>query len=218
MEKLRYMMRSVYQAHLIPLSSALITPGRLLETTWGWGWPWNSNPTFRRIEGTAFDVLDDVSEEMDEYKRIMSEASMIEGTFTDVFSLTGEFSLVQLGLNLGASYKSSRKVSIEIGAIHGHSFENGFAGHMLRKKLRQLRNTDWERYQWVDNDFFVTMAYHAANISFTFEEGGGVSAKAEFTQRGIDVTAGGGVEWRSDSELFSKGRVNVPFAVQGLRV
>jgi hypothetical protein len=218
MEKLRYMMRSVYQAHLIPLSSALIAPGRLIETSWGWGWPWNSNPTFRRIEGTAFDLLKDASADDPGYKSIWSDASVIEGSFSDVYSLDGKVSLAPLGLSMEVGAENARKVSIDIGEIIAHSFENGFAGHMLRRDLRALRTTDNKAYQWVNDDFFVTMAYHAASLRFTFEQKGDITAKAEFERAGAKVDVGVESRWENDHQLYLDGKLSVPFAVQGLRV
>ncbi len=65
MEKLRQMMRSTYNAHMITLATDAISPGRLIETHWGWGWPWNSNPMFRRAEGLGWELLD--SQSSDDY-------------------------------------------------------------------------------------------------------------------------------------------------------
>lgn len=216
MEKLRYMMRSTYQAHLIPLSSSLVEPGRLLETYWGAGWPWNSNPRFRRVEGTAFDVLQGIGPDASGYTIIDSESSMIEGTFQDTFTFGVDFPLAQLGLSIGGEVKNDRKVTVEIGSITAKSFENGFAGHRLRRDLRALRRTDREAFNWVDDDFLVTMTYHVSDLRFKFKETGGLSAKVELEQAGLEV--GGNANWSSDHDLKLDGHVSVPFSVQGLRV
>lgn len=214
MEKLRQMMRSTYNAHMLSLATDAISPGRLLETHWGWGWPWNSNPTFRRPEGLAWEVLPGETAEL--YPTLRYETSIIEGTFQDRIDLDAGFPLAQLGLVVGAGFSSSRRVAIDIGGIYARSFERVFDGHFLRKKLRGLREQHPEIYKFVDDDFLVTWTYHAADLAIEFDDKGEGTAKAEL--EAANVTFSLKADWESEYRLRLEGVAAAPFAVQGLRV
>lgn len=210
--KLHKFMRNVHNAHPLTLATANVVPGTLLETRWSG----SRNPIFSREEGAAWDILSDVNEA--DYPSRMHDANILVGTISEKLSLGVDLSIAPFGINIGAEFSKEHQATINIGTIRARVFDVGFSGHELRKKLRELRKSDSERWKWVDDDFLVTECFFTGDMEFNFRSSGDLSAKLGFEHSGGSVDASLTAIWANDQHLILRGTASVPFAVRGMKI
>ncbi|NJK90352.1 MAG: hypothetical protein HC904_00075 [Blastochloris sp.] len=209
--KVAYEMRQRYGAYLIPAPTERLIPGALLEVEW-----WLSDPRFKHVEGYAWEIADGVTEA--DCASALGAANALKLNVSDKskFEITG--GLPEYGLSITSALTSEFSFGIEITGITSRCFTKGFIHHEIHQALLNLRETDKNKWRWIDNDLLVLESFYATQFTAHFKHEGNLTARLALQNAGHTMDAGLNYNWLNDNTLSMTGVPKVPFAVRGIRI
>jgi len=152
----------------------------------------------------------------------MSGANLVYGTTERTFSLAGQSSLSEMGVNVQGGLDSAKSATFSITGVYSRTFTNG-EGHAsmlaLIPLIHELRKIDRTRWKLVNGKWIVTETYYATDAALTFETGRGGNVKADVAKAGgVQVSGGGTVTWKTRNSFTITKNDQVPFAFRGWKV
>ncbi len=227
MKKLESFIREAASGtHLLPLSHEGIMPGSILDAHWASSLRnWFRERIFNREsllhylgkhKGYGWELLN-ISP--DEFASRFEQGSLLTGTMTDRFDFSGSINLRPFGVNLILDIEDSVSAQITVSDVRVRVFDRGFAGHELRRKMRELKQENDPRYADVDECYLVVEAFHLDGLKWQFNGESVRKFQSELEKKGINL-ADLGASWggASSSVLMVSGQSDAPIAVRGLKL
>ncbi|TVR80074.1 MAG: hypothetical protein EA412_05235 [Chitinophagaceae bacterium] len=213
--------------HILPLSHEGIIPGSILDARWATtlrNWfrvnVMNRGKILRALgkrKGEAWNLLDVDSSK---YASKFENGSLLTGTLQDRFDFSGSLDLKPFGIDFKAEFDETINSQIFVSEVKVQVFREGFAGHELRRKLRELKEVNDSRYGDVDECYLVVECFHLEGLRWEFSSDALRKIKAVLDSNKIDINAQAGLEWggASSSSLIISGTSKAPIAVRGLKI
>ena len=227
MKKLEQFLREAASGtHLLPLSHEGIRPGSILDAHWASSFRnWfrerilNKESILHHLgkhKGYGWELLELPA---DNYQCRFEQGSLLTGTMTDRFDFSGSINLRPFGVNLNLEIEETVSAQITVSDVRIRVFDRGFAGHELRRNIRELKDKKDPRYADVDECYLVVETFHLEGLKWQFSSETVRKFKSELAKKGIDLTDLG-ASWggASSSVLIVSGQSDSPIAVRGLKL
>ncbi len=215
LDRFRKFFKKEYGAHILTLSTARHRPGMLLDAKWKPDLDIDNSPVFGKLSGYAWEWLGRAEKE---FKVVETDAGIVQGAVKDEFGLTGNVSLPQFGLELGAELKDQFDVDLAITGLSVRVFESYPQAFDLKTALRKLQKTNESHWRQVKDDAMIFEAYHVKSMQLKFKGSAGVSAKAAFEKAGLKTEGKVELKWTGEGTLQMTGPATVPLAVYVERI
>jgi len=201
----------------LPLSSARIIPGMLLEMVWPtlWGHLAGTPPRPVREDGLAWDLLNRLDAPWDS---TLSPANLVQSCIGGSYKLGANASLPAVGVTANADAGAEWKVNLEVTEIRSRAFDRSDAGYRLLELLLETREARRSLWDWVNDDLLTLETYLATGFGASMSSKSNVTARAAYEAGALKVDAGLTWEWVGDATITSAGVPAVPLAVRGVRV
>lgn len=222
----QFIRKAAHGTHLLPLSHEGIRPGSIIDARWGSSLRNRIRKLFNRRKvlhelgihkGYGWDLLG-LNEQA--FTTVFEQGSLLTGTLHDQFVFSGSLDFLPYGIDLGLAFDEVITAQIVVSDVRVMLFERSFAGHDLRRRLRQLKEDDDPDYANVDDCFLVVECFFLDGLRWQFSGAELRKLHAALDRQEVDIAEYSGVEWanKAQTELVVSGTSKAPLAVRGLKI